>query len=90
MRRSMRTMGLLVVGGLISSLALANDARAQASFDCRRASHPTEIAICNDPDLASLDLQMDETLQAALPNSDDRESLRADQRAWLSDEGRRI
>ena len=78
-------MGLLFAGGLISSLALANDARAQASFDCRRASHPTEIAICNDPDLASLDRQMDETFRAILSNADDRESLRADQRAWLSD-----
>lgn len=77
-------MGLLVVGGLISSLALANDARAQASFDCGKASHPSEQAICADEGLAELDRRMATEFEKAVKASTDPNAIRTAQRQWVA------
>lgn len=66
-------------------VGLPNPAEAQASFDCRRASHPSEIAICQDPGLAGSDRNLDATYRAALERSENPEALWAEQRRWLRD-----
>ena len=66
-------------------LILPSPAEAQTSFDCRRASHPSEVAICQDPDLASADRDLDASFRAALKRSENPDALRAEQRDWLRD-----
>ncbi len=55
------------------------------SFDCRRASTAVEHAICNDPQLAALDGELDAAYQEArsVLDEDGRRALRDEQRAWL-------
>ena len=53
---------------------------ATPSFDCRRATTPSERAICATPELAQLDQDL-AVAYAALPRRDDR-FLIASQRAW--------
>jgi glucose/arabinose dehydrogenase len=55
------------------------------SFDCRRASTPVEHAICNDPQLAALDGELDAAYRQARSGLDEdaRLLLRDAQRAWL-------
>jgi uncharacterized protein len=79
--------GALAAGLITSCLSVItpHEAIAQASFDCRRASTPTEIAVCRSPDLAWLDQQMDGTFRAVLANSENPDALRQSQRQWLSD-----
>lgn len=81
----MKLRNLLLPAMALAISAVPIKADAQASFDCRRASHPTEIAICNDPELALMDQQMDETFRAVLARQTDRETLRSSQQAWLAD-----
>lgn len=81
----MKFRNLMLPAMALAISAVPIKADAQASFDCRRASHPTEIAICNDPELALIDQQMDETFRAVLPRQADRDALRSSQRAWLAD-----
>lgn len=81
----MKLRNLLLPAMALAVSAVPIKADAQASFDCRRASHATEIAICNDPELALMDQQMDETFRAVLARQTDRETLRSSQRAWLAD-----
>ncbi len=79
--------GALAAGLFTSCLSVItpHEAIAQASFDCRRASTPTEIAMCRNPDLSWLDQQMDGTFRAVLANSENPDALRQSQRQWLSD-----
>ena len=58
---------------------------AGASFDCRRASSPTERSICQHPDLAGLDAEVAETYEAARAglSAPEAASLAATQRLWL-------
>jgi len=53
----MRTLALiLILSGLLIFAAQASHA---ASFDCRKARSPDEIAVCNHHDLSELDTEMD-------------------------------
>lgn len=65
-------------------LMLPQAASAQTSFDCRRARHPTELAICHDPQLSSLDRRLDAVFRSALRSSSRSDELLSDQQAWLS------
>lgn len=58
---------------------------ARPSFDCRQARNSAERAICGDPGLASLDVQMASRYARMQNNSNSRsaEALRDEQRAWL-------
>lgn len=75
---------------MIATLALAlsltvGPQASQPSFDCRRASTPTEHAICADPALGRMDRQMAErygALRRALPPMA-REALTRDQRRFI-------
>ena len=55
------------------------------SFDCARAARVVEHAICNDPQLAALDGELDAAYQEARGELDEsgRRALRDEQRAWL-------
>ena len=55
------------------------------SFDCRKATTAVEHAICNDPQLAALDGELDAAYQEARAglDPDARIALRDEQRAWL-------
>lgn len=52
----MRKVPALIAAALASA-ALAGPAGA-ASFDCNKATHPDEIAICDNPNLSALDSEM--------------------------------
>lgn len=84
MRRSLRRRGVLVVSGLIASVLLVNDARAQPSFACSKASHPSEHAICADEGLAELDRRMAAEFENAVKTSTDPDAARAAQRQWIA------
>lgn len=59
-------------------------AKPRASFDCQKASTPTEKTICGSHDLAGWDRSVAAAFRAALERSPGRESdLREDQKAWL-------
>lgn len=66
-------------------VSVSNPAEAQASFDCRRASHPSEIAVCQNAGLAAVDRNLDAAFRAALKRSENPDGLRAEQRLWLRD-----
>ena len=52
----MRTITALIAASAVCT-ALASPAGA-ASFDCKKAAAPDEIAICANPDLSALDSEM--------------------------------
>ena len=64
-------------------LLLINFIAQAASFDCNKASSATEKMICADPILNRLDEQMGQKYKNALQT--DGDSVRASQRAWLSE-----
>lgn len=70
----------------LSVMIAAGTAHAQPSFDCKAAATPVEKAICADPTLADADTEIAgayKTLQS-LSGAADRERLRAEQKAWLT------
>ena len=46
-----------IAAGVLATVALAGPASA-ASFDCNKATHPDEIAVCDNPNLSALDSEM--------------------------------
>jgi len=62
--------------------------REQPSFDCKKASSPSEKAICASPALSHLDFQFSQTWRKMLEafDLDDGQTtqIRLDQRAWLA------
>lgn len=56
-----------------------------ASFDCTRAAHPVERAICASDVLGRLDERLAAAWAAALEGTADRAPLLQDQRAWSRD-----
>lgn len=63
----------------------ANTALHAASFDCAKATSDIEHAICNNPDLSSLDGTLSESYQSAMANlpAEQADALRTAQRGWL-------
>jgi uncharacterized protein len=57
------------------------------SFDCREARRADEVAICENPDLAELDMQMSRIYFSLLNrlSRQDRDQLRHEQTEWLGD-----
>src|SRR4051812_11960441 len=60
---------------------------AAASFDCTKATSRNELAICQDTGLSAADEELAskyDRLQQKLPDdTDERQQLTANQRAWL-------
>ncbi|WP_423396309.1 lysozyme inhibitor LprI family protein [Burkholderia sp. LMG 21824] len=53
------------------------------SFDCSRASHDDESAICHDPGLAAMDRRLAQLYAAALQTVSDPEYLRQSESDWV-------
>ena len=62
-------------------------AKVSPSYDCAKASTQVENAICDDPDLARLDVTMAAAYKAARNRQSqaDKTRLRDDQRLWLQE-----
>ena len=75
-------LGLLMI--LVAFPAMAQQPVTYAtSFDCANASRPIEHAICQNADIAKLDLEMAKVYGAATEYSDQPQQIITDQRAWL-------
>lgn len=70
--------GLLLLGVLGLFLPPAQS----ASFDCAKAAHPLEKAICASPKLSKLDEDVAALYKAKLATLFDKQSLRNIQRGW--------
>ncbi|MFU1476484.1 lysozyme inhibitor LprI family protein [Roseovarius sp. C7] len=75
--------------GVLTALALFAAApllAQQPSFDCTKASTPTEFAICGSPTLAQLDREIAAayTVRRDALGASDRAALLAAQRDWLA------
>jgi len=79
---AIRTLAALAV---LFTLAVAGDAAAQASFDCSKATTPTERTVCANPGLAATDRELDAAYKSAVANAADDRALRQSQREWLAD-----
>ena len=69
-----------------ATVRAAPESSVRPSFDCSRASIPSEFAICGDAQLAGLDNAIARAYNAALSrmSSSQRAAFRADQRNWLA------
>jgi hypothetical protein len=61
----------------------APTATASPSFDCAKASLPTEQLICTNDALSTLDVRMASLYSSALARTADKEALKKVQRSWL-------
>ncbi|HEY7393180.1 MAG TPA: lysozyme inhibitor LprI family protein [Bryobacteraceae bacterium] len=59
---------------------------ASPSFDCTKASSPTEKLICSEPELAAMDKAMARVYQEAIQNAsgNQKANLRREQSAWFT------
>jgi uncharacterized protein/uncharacterized MnhB-related membrane protein len=55
-----------------------------ASFDCTKATTPTEKTVCTNPELSSLDEQLAKSYRNVLAVTADQSQLRQAQRTWLT------
>lgn len=53
------------------------------TFDCTKASHDDEIAVCDDPGLAAMDRQLGQLYDAALRTISDPQALAKSESDWL-------
>ncbi len=53
------------------------------AFDCAKAQGQVETLICSDPELAALDLKMDQVYKVAVVNIPAAEQPKAMQRGWI-------
>jgi uncharacterized protein len=82
--------GFVIRSWVACGLALCSAAVAYGSpsFDCNRASTPTQKAICGSPELSDLDGKMGQLFSdavAAARGVAALDKLRAEQRAWIVD-----
>jgi uncharacterized protein len=68
---------------LATPVALTTWARA-ATFDCNKASNFVEKVICSESRLTSMDDQLGRLYKDALAASSNNETLKTEQKAWLS------
>jgi len=78
----MKIVSLIAV---LSALSIGATA-STASFDCAKASSPTEKAICSHPSLAKMDRELASVYHAALKRADpeERPKMKSAQRSWLA------
>jgi uncharacterized protein len=80
-------MKLRHIGLLLALAAFAPPAVHAQSFDCRTARHADEYAICDNEELAALDVRMSNLYFAIINRLGglDRARLHAEQVDWLSE-----
>jgi uncharacterized protein len=77
MRRAILVCVILALG---AELAVADG----PSFDCGKAKAPIELLVCDDPELIRLDGLVGQAYASTLAESDAKETLTTEQRAWLA------
>lgn len=74
---------------LAALLGTATGPALAASFDCKAARSPMEMAICSDDELSALDEQMSQAYRALLASPDGSASeIKHSQRTWLKESRR--
>ena len=73
---------LLMIATAASLLAVSFSSQA-ASFNCKKASKPTERAICHNSQLSQADEAMNETYQILMGYDSDKRYIRNEQLRWL-------
>jgi uncharacterized protein len=53
------------------------------SFDCTKATHEDEVAICGDPGLAAMDVELGELYQSAMKTVSDPAALSKSEAGWV-------
>ena len=82
----MKPLPLVFAGALLALAALGSAPAAAQSFNCNFARLPVEVAICNDPTLASEDEEMSSEyyqLTTSAPGWAARQ-IRNEQRDWIA------
>lgn len=74
-------LGLIIVPLPASPGTIATPVQS-ASFDCAKASHPLEKAICASPKLRALDAEVAAAYKARLALIFDKQAFRGQQRDW--------
>jgi len=76
-----RTIIIVLTAGIAASPAAA------ASFDCKRAKLPAEIAICSDPTLSAEDDELAHEYSPLIRSAppDAAKTIKDEQKAWLGD-----
>jgi len=64
---------------------VAPDSPIRPSFDCSKATSPTERAICSDRNLAGWDRSISDAYSDHVKNGGDSEAVRTEQRGWLAE-----
>lgn len=86
MKCATHRVGLALAVHVIACVLAGETSFAKAqSFDCREAEKPDELVICQQRDIAALDLQLTglySTLLRWLPSSEAKK-FRQEQRSWL-------
>jgi uncharacterized protein YecT (DUF1311 family) len=54
------------------------------SFDCSKATHEDEVAICGDPALAAMDTELAELYESALKSISDPKALAQSEAGWVT------
>lgn len=72
-------------GGLNGAVPVAPSPKPSyaTSFDCNKAAHEDEIAICGDPGLAAMDVELAELYEAALKSISDPKALEQSESGWV-------
>ena len=68
---------------VMASVMLLPLASQAASFNCKKASKPTERAICHNSQLSQADEAMNETYQILMGYDGDKRYIRNEQLRWL-------
>ena len=85
----MKIKSIFAIRGAVIAIAVlfqtSIPALASPSFDCAKASNPTERAICGSSNLSRLDVDLSRSYRAYRNtlSSSQRETLLSQQRAWL-------
>jgi uncharacterized protein len=82
----MRPGGILLIGIAAVAWLLAPPSTTgnAVSFNCSKASHPSEFLICGDPVLSDLDDQLAASFSEARRRSSNPAQLAAEEREWLA------
>src|SRR6266536_4071925 len=78
-------MSRSILIGLLAIMAVSP--ATAASFDCKRAKLPAEIAICTDPTLSSQDEEMARQYLPLIKSApaDSTKTIKTEQKAWLAE-----
>lgn len=74
---------LVLLSMAIASLLALPLTSNSTSFDCSKATHPSEKLICNNPELSDLDDNLAQLFKSERSSSNNPEQLKSDQISWI-------